>query len=148
MTERCARDFDEALLSAYLDRELTQAASQRVRVHLEDCGHCRRIVNEMQTLRETTMSTRFPTVEDREWDERPRGALSRVLRWAGWGLILVWLAAVAFLGVRELIQDPATRWHEVALVFALFGGTALLLLSILLDRLASRGSDRYRRIEK
>ena len=57
MPERCGRNFDEALLTGYLDRVLTQSDEQRVRVHLEDCATCRAAVDDMKRLREVTMST-------------------------------------------------------------------------------------------
>ena len=38
--DACISRFNEYL--HYLDGELTQADSQRVRVHLEDCEECRR----------------------------------------------------------------------------------------------------------
>ena len=49
--------FDEALISGYLDRELTQGEAQRVRLHLEDCAECRSLADEITRLREATMAT-------------------------------------------------------------------------------------------
>ena len=40
--------FDEALISGYLDGELTQGDAQRVRVHLEDCAVCQRTARRQQ----------------------------------------------------------------------------------------------------
>ena len=77
MSERCGRNFDEALLSGYLDRGLTQLDEQRVRVHLEDCETCRAAVDEMKRLREVTMSTEFDVPTDDQWSEIPRSRASR-----------------------------------------------------------------------
>ena len=149
MTEQCATPFDEALLSAYLDAELTQEESQPVRLHLESCEACRRVYEQMRELREATMTTPFPTFDDHQWDERPRGRLSRVLRTAGWVMLLMWLGAVALLGLREIAAEVGGMpIQDLALLIALFGGGLLVFLSILLDRLGSYKSDRYRRVQK
>ena len=64
MSERCERSFDEALLSGYLDRALTQGDEQRVRVHVEDCGTCRTALDEMARLRDATLQTEFKLPAD------------------------------------------------------------------------------------
>lgn len=147
MAERCRASFDESLLSAALDGELTQAESQRVRLHLEECAPCRNLLEEMRKMRKATLSTEFPVPNDRQWDERPRGGLSRVLRRVGWALVVVWLAGISVLAVWSFFDAPAEWWEKV-LVVSLVGGPLLLLLSVLLDRLRALGIDRYRRVEK
>ena len=42
--------FDEALLSGYLDSELTQGDEQRVRLHLEGCAACKSEIEELRKL--------------------------------------------------------------------------------------------------
>ena len=48
-------DFDEALISGYLDGELTQGEAQRVRVHLEDCVECRKTADRLGQIKEATI---------------------------------------------------------------------------------------------
>lgn len=148
MVERCSVSFDEALLSAYLDDELTQEESQPVRIHLEECASCRNTFEEMKEIREATMTTPFKSIDDGQWDERPRGPLSRVLRGAGWALLLVWILGVSFIGLREVAAGPAMTGPEILLIGGLFGGGLLLFLSVLIDRLQTYKTDRYRRVQK
>lgn len=149
MVDRCSTPFDEALLSAYLDGELTQEESQPVRLHLERCPPCRRLYDELREIREATMTTPFSVPDDGQWDERPRSALSRVLRTAGWALLLAWLGGLAVTLLREVAAEAGGMpMHELLLVFGLFGGALLLLLSVLLDRLQNYKKDRYRRVER
>ena len=147
MAERCTAPFDEALLSAYLDGELTQAESQPIRLHLEDCKSCRETVESMRTLREAALTTPFRTFDDEQWNERPRGPLSGPARWVGWGLVVASIAGAIFLAIRELEIQPGD-WGEAAIGFGLLGGVVALLLSVLLDRLKSYPTDRYRRVQK
>ena len=69
MAPTCTRSFDEELISGYLDGALPQVQSQRVRLHVEDCATCRSLLEELSTLRETAMSTRFHGPADDEWPE-------------------------------------------------------------------------------
>jgi len=95
MTDRCPTSFDQSMISGHLDGELTQAAAQRVRLHLEQCGHCNALFKELQIMREAAMSTRFVEPSDDQWDERPHSVSSRFSRSLGWLLTVVWLATVA-----------------------------------------------------
>lgn len=149
MIDTCSAPFDEALLSAYLDDELTQEESQPVRLHLETCESCRRVYEQMKEVREATMTTPFPVFDDGQWDERPRSKVSRVLRTVGWVMLLLWLGGVSFIALSQITAEAAGMpLHELALMFGLLGGGLLVFLSILLDRLGSYKSDRYRRVQK
>ena len=149
MVEQCSAPFDEALLSAYLDDELTQEESQPVRIHLEDCESCRRTYDQMRELREATMTTPFAALDDGQWDERPRSRASRILRNVGWAMLFAWLGAVAFIALSELATEAAGMpIRELALIVGLVGGGLLVFLSILLDRLGSYKTDRYRRVKR
>ena len=147
MTTRCPHAFDEALLSGYLDRELTQGDAQRVRLHLEDCETCRATLEELERVRAASRSTPFVPVPDTEWDERPRGPLSGVARRLGWVMIVGWAAVVAALAVYELAVSPGAFGPKL-LAAAAVGGPALLFVSVLVDRLRALKTDRYRSVLK
>ena len=145
MTERSPDEFDRALISAYLDDELTQQQSQRVRLHLEDCAESRAIFEELKQIREATMSTPFATVEDDQWDERPRTPASGMLRWAGFALLGVALIVMGYFLV-EAIGEAGTL--GAILLIGFYGGGLLVFLSVLIDRLKTYKTDRYRGVEK
>jgi predicted anti-sigma-YlaC factor YlaD len=143
----CGRRFPEELLSGYLDGALTQSEDQRVRLHLEDCAACRVLYDELKTLRETTMKTRFVLPADDQWDERPRSALSRLFRGTGWTLTVGWLVAVALFAAWQLATGPESAVEKLA-IFAGVSAVAVLFLSVLIDRLRVLPGDRYRRVKK
>ena len=147
MNETCGRTFDEALLTGYLDGVLTQADDQRVRLHLEECGECRRLIDEMRETREATMTTRFELPADDQWDEAPRGLASRLSLSLGWILLLLWTVGMLGLVVGHVWSNgiPLT---EKLLLFGGLGGGALLFLSVLIDRLKTMRKDPYRRVER
>ena len=138
--------FDEALISGYLDGELTQGEAQRVRVHLEGCAECRTTADELTRLRETTMGSKFEVPPDTSWDEAPRGRTSRLLRNAGIVIGLAWIVGiVAFILVEMANEDDLAGLLFVAGLL-LAGG--LLLASAIIDRRTELKTDRYRRVKK
>jgi predicted anti-sigma-YlaC factor YlaD len=147
MADRCPARFDETLISGHFDGELTQAAAQKVRLHLEDCEYCRAVLSELRALREATMATEFHKPDDSQWDERPQTSASLVARGTGWIIAIVW---VVFFAGYALWQF----WHGSANLverFLIFGGLsalALLFTSVLLDRLRAARTDPYREVEK
>lgn len=146
MSERQHR-FDEALISGYLDGELTQGDEQRVRIHLEDCTDCRNVAYEMRRIKEATMTTEFQAPDDTQWDETPRGSVSGFLHNFGWMIALAWLVAIIGYGIWQAVTDVENLW-EVVLVFGLWLGFGLVFLSVLIDRVRTFKTDPYRRIEK
>jgi anti-sigma factor RsiW len=139
--------FDETLISGYLDGELTQAEEQKVRLHLQDCAPCREQAEALARIREAAMSTDFPLPDDRQWDETPRGGLSAFLRNFGWTVMLLWVAGLAGFGIWQLVRSPENLGEKL-LVFGLWLGFGLVFLSVLIDRLKTLKTDRYRRVEK
>ena len=147
MADRCPASFDETLISGHLDGELTQAAEQKVRVHLEDCGHCRVVLDELRVLREATISTEFQKPDDSQWDERPQTGLSLVARGTGWIIAIVWAVFFAAYALWQFWQGSANLIERV-LVFGGISAFALLFVSVLLDRLQTARTDPYREVEK
>jgi anti-sigma factor RsiW len=147
MPERCARTFDEALLSGYVDGALTQADEQRVRVHVEDCEACRRQVEGMQQVREVTMSSQFKVPADDQWSEAPRGAASWLAFGLGWTFLIVWVSIVGGFALWQFWTSDGPIGAKL-LAFAPASGIALLFLSVLIDRLKAMRTDPYRRVQK
>lgn len=147
MPEHCGRGFDEALLSGYLDGELTQGDEQRVQVHLEDCEVCRATVDEMTQLQGATMSAEFDVPTDDQWSELPRTRASGVSMRLGWSIVSVWLLTLAGYAASELANSDEPLLTKV-LVFAGWSGFGLLFLGVVLDRLKSMRTDRYREVRK
>jgi len=147
MNQLCRPAFDESLFSGYLDGELTQGDSQRVRLHLEDCSSCRDLVGDLQRIREAAMTTEFPVPSDEEWREAPRSLGSSWARRLGWVLVIAWTLGAGWLAIQGFIEGSAA-WYEKTLFGALLGGGLLLFLSALLDRLRAIKTDRYGSVEK
>lgn len=147
MNETCGRAFDEELLTGYLDGVLTQADDQRVRLHLEECAVCSRLIDEMRETREATMSTRFELPTDDQWNEAPRGLASGLSFGLGWILLLIWAVGMLGLVVGHLWSGDLPLIEKL-LLFGGLSGVGLLFLSVLIDRLKVMRNDPYRRVQK
>ena len=140
--------FDEALISGYLDGELTQGDSQRVRLHLDDCVECRRIADDMLELKEATMTTEFRVPEDTQWDETPRGAVSRIFHNFGWLVAIVWVVGLGAYLIWQIATGSESVEFEGLIGFGLMLAFALVFASALIDRLQTRKTDPYRKVKK
>jgi len=147
MTPTCPERFDQTLLSGHLDGELTQGDEQRVRIHLEDCAVCRTIYEELEQLREATMTTQLDEPRDLQWDEHPRGLFSSLSRGFGWLILMVWAAGTAGYGLWQLATGPEDVVGKLIVFSGLFG-VGLLFTSILIDRMRTAKTDRYREVKK
>jgi len=147
MAAKCPTSFDEKLISGYLDGELTKAADQKVRIHVEDCAHCGALLEDLKRIREAAMKTEFVQPTDEQWDERPRTAVSGGTRAIGWVFAVVWLVAVSGFGLWHMWTDVENLFERL-LVFGGIAAFGLLFLSILIDRVRTAKTDRYREVEK
>lgn len=147
MPDPCGRTFDEALLSGYVDRALAQRDEQRVRLHLEQCVACRSVVEDLRAVREATMMSTFETPRDDEWPETPNSRAGRLLVGLGWPLVTAWAIIVA--GYALWAGWRGTEHLVGRLLLA--GGAAgfgLLFFGVLLDRLKTAKTDRYREVRR
>jgi hypothetical protein len=93
------------------------------------------------------MSTRFVEPSDEQWDERPRAISSRFSRSLGWLLTIGWLVVVTGYSLWQLWHSPEAPFEKL-LVFGGLTALGLLFLSVLIDRIRSIRTDRYREVSK
>lgn len=139
--------FEPALLSGYVDGELTQAEVQRVRIYLEDHPEARGEVEAIERIRAAARKTTLRAPLDTQWDERPRGLASALARNLGGLAVLVTAMVLLGLGLWQLATSPLPGWLKGTFFVGLLG-FGLLFLSVLIDRLRIAPNDRYRRVEK
>ncbi len=138
-----------ALLSAYLDGELTQADRQRVRLHLENSEEARREFEELARLKQLTRELRFQDPPDEVMEELERRLSVQAPRRLGWGLTAGGFLVLALYLLVRFIRDfrwPAD-WLEWVAVLVL-AGLGLVFASVLRQRLLERPYDRYRKVKR
>ena len=135
-------------LSPYLDGELTQAESQRVRIHLEDCQECRRAFKQLQELKRITADMKFADPPEDKMNQLEQRLSVQAPRKVGWGLLLSGLAVWILYAAYLFVTDPQLATREKLLTGAVVIGAALLLISVLRQRLLELPHDRYRGVKK
>jgi len=135
------------LLSGYIDGELTQQERQRVTLHCEGCGECRQNLAELRTLRERIGKSHLSEVGEDKWRETMKDPTVQTSRRIGWILFVAGILVVAGVGLLGFIFSEGTSvWMKLVLV-AIYGGLALLLFSVLRQRLIERKTDKYKDVE-
>ena len=94
------------------------------------------------------MNTEFKVPEDTQWDETPRGVVSRLLHNFGWLIAGLWVVGIVAYLVWQITTDSESIQWEAMLGFGLLLAFALIILSALADRLQTRKNDPYRRVKK
>lgn len=138
----------ERLISAYLDGELSQGESQRVRLLIEDHPDYRQAYDEMRQLQLLTGAIPMPQPpDDRIFEIEQRlsvAAPRRVGFYALWGGVALWLAYLVVLFFRHMRMPTAAEAIAGIVVFGLIS----LFVSVAVQRWQELPHDRYRRIRK
>lgn len=94
------------------------------------------------------MNSESQVPEDTQWDETPRGGLSRTLHNAGWLIAGAWVVGIAAFLVWQMATGSESIQVEALIGFALLLALVLIVLSALVDRLKTRKDDPYRKVQK
>ena len=94
------------------------------------------------------MNTEFQVPEDTQWDETPRGALSRFLHNFGWLIAGMWVVGIAAYLIWQIATDSESVQFESLLGFGVFLAFGLIVGSAVVDRMKTRKNDPYRKVLK
>jgi anti-sigma factor RsiW len=139
-----------AQLSGYLDSELTQQETQRVRVHMETCAHCQRIHAELRHVKEQMKQLSYPASDEEVLKAIEQDFVASTSQGLGWWLLGIGAllgAAISAIAFFIFLSDPGVP-ALVKLFNALlvFGGLSLFV-SVARQRLLTYKKDKYRNIK-
>ena len=141
-------DEMEILLSGYLDDELTQQQRQRVENLLERDGEYRRLLEELEQVKQKTESLHYRSPSAGEWDRIERAILQNFSRKLGWMVLWVWAILVTLYAGYEYAMSPGEPLIQKMFVFGLFLGAGLLFVSVWTQRMRESRTDRYKGVWK
>lgn len=134
-------------LSGLIDGELTQQDRQRVMLHCDQCDQCRRDLEELRALRERIGKARLSEVGEDHWRETMDDPTVKTTRGIGWVLFIAGILVIAGVGLLAFLTEPGIPlWTKLTMV-AIYGGLAVLLFSVLRQRLIERKTDKYKDVE-
>ena len=134
------------LLSGYIDGELTQQERQRVELLCETNEEFRRNLEELSALRERIGRTPLGEADEQHWGERMNDSGVRVTSMIGWILFIGGIVIALGVFVLTLLFDPTVGGLAKLVIVAVYGGLALLLVSVLRQRLIERKTDKYKNV--
>ena len=136
-----------ALVSGYIDGELTQQQRQRVEIHCDNCTECRQILDELKQLRNDVGKSRLSEYGEDKWRESMDDTTTRISRGIGWLLLIGGALAIGGIVLLGFITDPTLELHMKVIIGAIYGGLAVLFISVLRQRLIERKTDKYKDVE-
>ena len=137
----------QVLISGYLDRELTQQDSQRVRNHLDTCEHCGKAHAELKLLKERMGGLVYPDADRETLAALERDMLSRAGQWSGWLLIALGILVMTGFGMYTFLSEPDTPGIIKFIYMALHLGLFILFIVVLRQRLMTYKNDKYRKVK-
>jgi hypothetical protein len=134
-------------LSGFIDGELTHQERQFVTLHCEVCAECRENLERLRALRERIGNASLSEVGEDKWRETMDDPTVQLTRGIGWLLFIVGLLIIAGIGLVGFLFNDDISVGIKLLMFAIYGGLATLLFSVLRQRLIERKTDKYKDVE-
>jgi len=145
------QDFKD-LIMGYLDDELEDQQRRAFEEHLATCPECKGEVEEFRQLIQVTDEVVLAEPEDRIWQHYWSSIYNRIERGVGWILLSVAAILLLIYGgfklIEDIIKDPTIGIILKAGLLTLISGLAVLLVSVLRERLYFRKKDRYKDVRR
>ena len=136
-----------ALLSGFVDGELTQQQRQFVTLHCEECSECQDHLARLRELRERVGKANLSEVGEDKWRETMDDSTVQTSRSVGWLLFITGIVVIAGVGVFGFLFASDVPIGMKLIMVAIYGGLATLLFSVLRQRLIERKTDKYKDVE-
>jgi len=140
------------LMMGYLDNELSNEQKRQFEEHLTGCSECKTELKEFRKLKAITDEVTLVEPEDKIWQDYWSGVYNRIERSVGWIVFSVAAILLTIYGgfklIEEMIKDPNIETMLKVGLLALIAGLAILLVSVLRERLHFWQKDRYRNVRR
>ncbi|MBW7990083.1 MAG: zf-HC2 domain-containing protein [Planctomycetes bacterium] len=140
------------LMMGYLDNELSNEQRRQFEEHLTGCSECKAELKEFRKLKAITDEVTLVEPEDKIWQDYWGGVYNRIERRVGWIVFSVAAILLVIYGgfklIEEIITDSSVGILLKAGLLALIAGLAILLVSVLRERLHFRQNDRYKNVRR
>lgn len=138
------------LLSGYLDGELTQQQSQRVRIHIDTCAHCKRLHADLKSMKEQMRQLSYPISDEEMLDALEKDLVASGSASVGWTLLIIAAVIAVFSGTTALFlyfAAPGVPVYVKLFNGLLVFGSLALFVSVLRQRLMTYKKDKYRKVK-
>jgi len=137
----------DALLSGYLDGELTQGDRQRVELHLENCAKCQTAYDDLAKLKTAVGKLSFDEMPEQDWRNVMNNVAVKASRGTGWVLYVVGLLVICGYAAFAFFSDDTVPALIKSGIAAAVVGLVLLFVSVLRERMVDRRTDKYEDVQ-
>jgi len=138
------------LLNKAVDGLLSQEETSEFQSLIAQRPDIRREYESLKSVREVTMELKFKHPPEETWDRYWAGVYARLERGLAWLLITIGaavvLAVVGYTVAMELLEDSSISVIVKVGIGALLLGGAVLLVSVLREKLIMRKEDKYKEV--
>jgi len=140
------------LISSYYEGGLGERERKIVEGHLRTCPDCRSEFEGMNKFEEVMNKMELKQPSKEVWQLYWSSVYNRLERRVGWILLSLGSIILVFFGgykmIEGLINDTSTPILLKAGILAALGGVAILLVSLIRERIFVRRRERYKEVEK
>ena len=141
----------EALLSGYLDGELTQGDRQRVEVIMEDCQDCAQTLEDMKKLRGEIGDIEYEHMTEAERLKAAKDPVAEAGASIGQILVIggfiIFYGSLIYFALKGMLADPDTPLFMKIGLPAILIGMGILFTSVIIDRIKASKTDPYNDVE-
>jgi len=132
----------------YLDGEMDEAEASAFERHCQECAACGEQLKQFADLNAMTRRVTMKDPTDEFWERYWKSIYRRIERRAAWVFIIAGTAMLVAFALHEAIQSlRVITFEKIAVLLVAFGG-ALLLISLIRERICERRVDPYRDVKR
>ena len=132
----------------YIDGEMSPQDRAEYERHLESCAECRRSLERFGGLRSLTGRIKMKDPTDEFWEAYWKSLYRRIERRIAWIIMLVGVVMLVVYQLYHAASNFGRITFEKAALVLFAAGAALLLISIIRERIHHHKVDRYKDIER
>jgi len=127
----------------YVDNEMSISERIDFEEHLQTCESCRNKLRDMSIVKEVTDTVKIADLPEVVWDRYWTGVYNRLERSVAWFIFILGSLMVSLYGLYKVVTDPGMKSFIGFGIILMLVGFAILLLSVIREKLTVNRSDRY-----
>lgn len=149
LTSQNEERFRILLMKAF-DSELNNEEENEFKNFIDTYAECQKEWEEFLKLRKLKGGIQMKLPEQEKWDQYWNNIYNRLERRFGWILfsigMIILVATGGFYAIREFLTDPGIPLIDKIGLSTFFLGSAILVISVLREKLTLRKTDKYKDI--
>jgi len=136
-------DEHHVRLMRYIDNEMEPEERLAFEEHLRGCDSCRGLLRDMSMVKEVTDTVKIADLPEAVWEKYWTKVYNRLERSVAWFLFVLGSLILTLYSLYKLVTDPGVDTVAGFGIVLLIVGFALLLLSVLREKLSVNRVDKY-----